>query len=66
MPHANAVQEKATVDNQAVEKIPHIENVDLVPQTHAGPGPAGFDASHSLGLTLGILMMMFVAYLVFG
>jgi hypothetical protein len=48
------------------EKIPHVENVDLVPKSHSHAGAAGFNTAHSFGLSLGFLMMILIAYLVFG
>jgi len=48
------------------EKIPHVENVDLVPKSHSHAGAAGFNTGHSFGLSLGFLMMILIAYLVFG
>jgi hypothetical protein len=46
------------------EGIPHVENVDLVPESHAHGGAAGFDGRHFLGLSLVLLFLIVIAYLV--
>lgn len=48
------------------EKFPHVKNVDLVAETNSNAGVPGFGVRHSLGLTLGLLLLILVTYLVFG
>jgi hypothetical protein len=56
-----------TVDNHSTqEKIPHVKNVDLVPDSRSHADAPGFNTAHSFGLSLGFLMMILIAYLVFG
>lgn len=48
------------------ERIPDVENVDLVPESHSPAGAPGFDAQHFLALSLGFLILILLTYLVFG
>ena len=48
------------------ENIPHVKNVKLVVESNSNAGAPGFNTRHSLGLSLGLLLMILIAYLVFG
>jgi hypothetical protein len=48
------------------ETIPHVENVDLVPESRSHAGASGFGMQHSFGLSLGVLLLILMTYLVFG
>jgi hypothetical protein len=48
------------------QEIPHVENVDLVPESRSNAGAPGFRTQHSLGLSLGVLLMILITYFVFG
>jgi hypothetical protein len=43
--------------------VPRVENVDLVPESHAHAGAAGFDGRHFLGLSLVLLFLILIAFL---
>ncbi len=48
------------------KRLPHVKNVDLVAETRSNAGAPGFGVRHSLGLTLGMLLLILITYLVFG
>jgi hypothetical protein len=48
------------------EKLPHVKNVDLIAETNSNAEAPGFGVRHSLGLTLGLLLLILITYLVFG
>ena len=47
-------------------KLPHVKNVDLVTESGSDAGAPGFRMRHSLGLSLGLLLLILITYLVFG
>jgi hypothetical protein len=49
-----------------LKTIPHVENVELVTKSRSHAGAPGFNAGHSFGLSLGILLLILIGYLVFG
>ena len=48
------------------EKLPHLKNVDLVTKSGSDAGASGFGMRHSLGLSLGLLLLILITYLIFG
>jgi hypothetical protein len=48
------------------KKLRHIKNVDLVTESSSNAGAPGFRLRHSLGLSLGVLLLILITYLVFG
>ena len=49
------------------KRLPHVKNVDLVAETRSNAGAPGFGVRpDSLGLTLGMLLLILITYLVFG
>jgi len=53
-------------DRSDRKKLPHIKNVDLVAESRSNAGAPGFGVRHSLGLTLGLLLLILITYFVFG
>jgi len=48
------------------EKLPHVKKVDLIAETNSNAEAPGFGVRHSLGLTLGLLLLILITYLIFG
>ena len=47
-------------------RLPHLKNVDLVTESGSDAGAPGFGVRYSLGLSLGLLLLILITYLIFG
>ncbi len=48
------------------ERIPHIENVDLVPESRAHDGAPGFNLQFNLVPIVGLSVLILLSYIIFG